>query len=800
MSEIHGARIHINGIVQGVGFRPFVYGLAQRLNLAGWVRNTSAGVDIELDGNYKTIDSFMTALKDETPPLAKIDSLDLTPIQPQGFTTFEIVHSEAISGAFQPISPDVSLCQDCLDELFNPSDRRFRYPFINCTNCGPRFTIIKDIPYDRPKTTMAPFPMCSDCETEYQDPLDRRFHAQPVACPVCGPLIWFEGDGRGEDLLPDATANDFRYPISEPAIQAARLALIEGKIIAVKGLGGFHLACDATNPAAVAELRHRKLRVDKPFAVMMVDSETVGRHCLVNDHERTILESRQKPVVLLIRRSDSNIAATVAPGQDTLGVMLPYTPLHHLLLEPGPGFPDALVMTSGNLCEEPIASSNAEARTRLDVLADAFLLHNRDIHIRCDDSVLRVYFTDVKSQGTQVAERGIYPIRRSRGYAPFPVQLPWDSQPVLAVGGELKNTFCFTRENYAFLSHHIGDMENFETLKSFEDGISHFEGLFRLSPAAIAYDLHPNYMASRYALDRAEQEGIQSVGVQHHHAHIASCMAEHKLNGERPVIGIALDGTGYGDDDAIWGGEFLLADYRGYFRYAHLDYIPLPGGDLAVRQPWRLALAWLKKAGLGWQEQLPPVKYAHHLPNNSEEILSVLNGQISSGINSPLTSSMGRLFDAVSALVGVRFDVNYEAQAAIELEALVDPVESGVYNFDYIENNIEGPATLTIDPNPLLHAMIHDINAEITKSVIASKFHNGLAQLVMDICCRMKDDFDISEVVLSGGVWQNMTLLHSTIGLLQGAGFTTHIHRQVPANDGGLALGQAAIAIHHLFG
>ncbi|MGD8605259.1 MAG: carbamoyltransferase HypF, partial [Anaerolineales bacterium] len=604
MSNLQGARIFISGIVQGVGFRPFVYALAQRYNLTGWVRNTSAGVDIEVDGDPEQLSSFVLALEQEAPPLAYIDRLEVEERPANGFSGFEIRHSEPIPNAFQPISPDVSLCDDCRRELFDPADRRYRYPFINCTNCGPRFTIIKDIPYDRPKTTMAPFEMCPDCRFEYEDPGDRRFHAQPVACPICGPQIWLEVEGS-------------RLGDREEALRLARRMLREGKIVAVRGLGGFHLACDAANSEAVETLRRRKMRVDKAFAVMMPDLGAVEKHCEINPAEIELLSSPARPVVILERRRGSDIAAAVAPGQSTLGVMLPYTPLHELLLEPEPGYPKALVMTSGNLSEEPIATGNQDARERLAKLADAFLLHDRDIHVRCDDSVYRLY------QGKS------YPIRRSRGYAPYPIPLPWETIPLLATGPELKNTFCLTRDKYAFMSQHIGDMENYETMKSFEEGIDHFERLFRIQPSVIAYDLHPNYMATRYALDRAQAENIPAVGVQHHHAHIAACMADNGLP-EGPTIGFAFDGTGYGDDGAIWGGEVLVCDYFTYDRAYHLEYIAMPGGEAAIRQPWRLALAWLRAAGVPWADDLPPVT------TTSDEERRIVENMLQAGVNAPL--------------------------------------------------------------------------------------------------------------------------------------------------------------------
>jgi hydrogenase maturation protein HypF len=763
VTERAGKRIHITGIVQGVGFRPFVYGLAKRYQLNGWVRNTSAGVDIEVDGSPDMLVAFRRALQDEAPPLARIDRLESSERPSNGFQSFEIVHSQSLSDISQPISPDVSICADCLGELFEPTDRRFRYPFINCTNCGPRFTIIKDIPYDRPQTTMAPFPMCPECRREYEDPLDRRFHAQPVACPHCGPHVWLEGD---EHLLIGG-----RLPKGEAAIAKSRQLLQEGKILAIRGLGGFHLACDASNLAAVAELRRRKLRVDKPFALMLHDLAAVDRHCFVNEAEAEILQSRERPIAILRRRADSPIAAAVAPGQGTVGMMLPYTPLHYLLLEPEDDFPDALVMTSGNLSEEPIATDVDEARQRLAPLADAFLMHNRDIHVRCDDSVVRAI------------DKSVYPIRRSRGYAPFPVHLPWEARPLLAVGAELKNTFCLASGDYAFLGHHIGDLENLETLRSFESGVAHFERLFRVRPELLAYDLHPDYLATRYALARAEREDIPATGVQHHHAHVAACLAEHGHPGDRPVIGVSFDGSGYGPDGAIWGGEFLLADYAGYQRVAHLAYVPMPGGDKAVREPWRMALAHLHQAGIEWSGDLPPLAANGQ---TDKRALNVLRRQIVRGLNAAPTSSMGRLFDAVSALAGVRQLVNYEGQAAIELEALVDPAEDGFYPFVIGEQ---------IDPRPVIHGVTADVRAGVSPPIIAARFHNGVAHMVREVCVWQRERQDVNEVVLSGGVFQNVTLLAKAGRLLRAAGFEVLIHRQVPANDGGLALGQAVVAL-----
>ncbi len=769
---MQGLRVHITGIVQGVGFRPFVYGLAARFQLRGWVRNTSAGVDIEVDGEREDVlEAFVKALREEAPPLSHIDELTASFRPVNGFRSFEIVHSESIPAAFQPISPDVAVCDDCLRELFDPSDRRYRYPFINCTNCGPRFTIIKDIPYDRPKTTMAPFAMCPDCEREYSDPLNRRFHAQPVACPVCGPKVWIEFPNDEDEIHSQPRASTFQ---ADDAIQATRKLLAEGKIAAIKGLGGFHLACDATNSKSVRELRRRKLRVDKPFALMMPDLEMIEKHCFVNDAERALLTSSARPIVLLKRRPESNIAEEAAPNQDWVGVMLPYAPLHYLLLEKTKGFPEALVMTSGNLSEEPIAIHNEEARQSLSALADVFLMHDRAIYIRCDDSVVRVF------------ENEIYPIRRSRGYAPFPVKLPWEVPPLLAAGSELKNTFCITHKDYAFLSHHIGDMENYETLQSFEQGVEHFERLFRVKPEALAYDLHPNYLATRYALQRAERENIPSIGVQHHHAHIASCMAEHGLDGSHPVIGLSFDGTGYGTDGAIWGGEFLIADYRSFQRPFHLEYFPLPGGDAAIKKPARIALALLWSLGMEWNEALAPMMAF------KEEERGVLRAQLEQKINMPMTSSMGRLFDAAAALAGVRGQVNYEGQAAVEFEALADSAEAGIYSFTWEQGQVR--------VRSVVESLVRDVLEGVQISKISARFHNGLAEAIRMIVREMGRTYGIREVALSGGVWQNITLLRRTSSLLSKDGFEVYIHRQVPTNDGGLSLGQAVIAARRMTG
>ena len=768
---MQGVKVHITGIVQGVGFRPFVYNLAASLDIKGWVKNTSAGVVIEADGEKDVLDSFLQKLRDDAPPLSRIDEFTASFGPGNGFTQFDIINSESVDGAFQPISPDVAICDDCLRELFDPSDRRYRYPFINCTNCGPRFTIIKDIPYDRPFTTMAGFKLCPDCEREYKDPTNRRFHAQPVACPVCGPKIWLEVGATRESPLQN-----------DDAFTETKHLLSQGKIIAIKGLGGFHLACDATNAKAVKELRTRKLRVDKPFALMMPDIETIEQHCFVSDEEKALLISPARPIVLLKKRSESTIVEEVSPKQDWLGVMLPYTPLHYLLFTNCQSLFSALVLTSGNLSEEPIATGNDEARERLSKLADAFLMHDRDIHIRCDDSVVRVFEDNQKSSIKN--QKLIYPIRRSRGYSPFPVKLPFEVPQLLAAGSELKNTFCITNGNYAFLSHHIGDMENYETLKSFEQGVEHFERLFRVKPVAIAHDMHPNYLATRYALERAEREDLPTFSIQHHHAHVAACMAEHGLT--EPVISVSFDGTGYGDDGAIWGGEFLVADYKSYQRVAHLEYFPLPGGDAAIKKPARTALALLWSLGMDWDGALESVE------EFCAEDQVTLRVQLEKKINTPMTSSMGRLFDAVSALAGGRQKVNYEGQAAIEFESMADSAEAGHYAF--------GVESGQVRVRRVVEALVKDVMAGVSIPKISARFHNGLAEAVRETVQRISGETSIRSVVLSGGVWQNLTLLRRTLSLLRESGFEVYIHRVVPTNDGGLSLGQAAIAATRLRG
>jgi hydrogenase maturation protein HypF len=718
-------QVRLQGIVQGVGFRPFVYNLARRLGLAGHVFNDSAGLVIEVEGEPALLETFLTALRTEHPPLAWVRDLSVTSLPPDGAGGFTIRPSVAETGKFALVSPDVATCAACLAEIRDPGDRRYRYPFTNCTNCGPRYTIIRDIPYDRPNTTMARFTMCPDCRAEYEDPADRRFHAQPNACPACGPSL-------------------------SAGIAEAQRRLAAGEIPAIKGLGGFHLACDARNRAAVERLRARKRRSDKPFALMVRDLAAARELCEVDDDAERTLSGPRHPIVILPRRAQIELPTAVAPGNPTLGVMLPYTPLHHLLFAGAPY--SALVMTSGNLSEEPIAVQNAEARARLGEVADWFLVHDRDIHMRADDSVVRMF------GGVERV------MRRSRGYAPETMDLGRDLPELLACGAELKNTFCLTKGSHAILSQHIGDLENYETLVFFEETLANLKKLFRVTPRAVAYDLHPGYLSTKFAL---AVPGLPKIGVQHHHAHIAACMAENGLTGR--VIGVAFDGTGYGLDGAVWGGEFLVADYAEFERRAHLRYVPLAGGDAAIREPWRSALAYL-----GPDAEIAGVPEAH---------VRTVRGMIATGTNTVPTSSCGRLFDAVAAIAGVRHEVTFEGQAAIELEAIADAACTERYPFEI--------AGEELDFRPMMERIVREREPA---PVIAARFHNTLAAAIHEMCVRMRAEAALNRVCLSGGTFQNMRLLGLTVRALEDSGFEVFLHRRVPPNDGGLALGQAAVA------
>jgi hydrogenase maturation protein HypF len=765
--------IEVTGIVQGVGFRPYVYRLAFERDLAGFITNTAAGVSIEIEGPAEAVDDFVSRLPAEAPRLARITQVAANDIPVRAEGEFRILPSRAGENRRVLISPDVAICDDCLRELFDPSDRRFHYPFINCTNCGPRYTIVRDIPYDRARTSMAVFPMCADCQREYDNPLDRRFHAQPNACWKCGPQVelW---DAVGAGLVPARSRAPTRgaptggFPADPIAEAAARLQA--GYVVAVKGLGGFHLAVDATNPAAVSRLREGKRRVEKPFAIMAADLEAVRNLCELDDASRALLDSPERPIVLLRKKSASPIAELVAPFNLEYGVFLPYTPLHHLLFAAGRF--QALVMTSGNISEEPIAIDNSEAVARLRGIADFFLVHNRDILLRCDDSVVRV-------AGEQPRQ-----LRRSRGYVPVPVFLNEDLPPILAVGGELKNTVCLTRGRHAFLSQHIGDLENLESYGFFETTISSFKRILEIDPQLLAYDLHPDYFSTRWALS---QTGLERVGVQHHHAHIASCMAENHLGGK--VIGIALDGTGYGTDGAVWGGEVLLATYADFERVAHLDYVPLPGGAAAINEPWRMAVSYLHKH---FGEAFPDldIPFVRELERRQ---LAVIVRMLERGVNSPLTSSCGRLFDAVSALAGIRKRVNYEAQAAIELEAAIaGESESSGYPFE-LRPEENG---WIIDTRPMFAALVDDLKCGVLAGIVSRRFHEGLVDVLARVAKLVQAKGGLQSTCLSGGAFQNVFLLDHLKQRLEADGLNVFTHSEVPCGDGGLSLGQALVAAH----
>ncbi len=754
--------IAVQGIVQGVGFRPFVYTQAVNRHLVGFVYNDSQGVIIEIEGVSSALDDFERALREEPPPLAHITNITATSVPVQHEEQFIIVQSRQGKEQLALISPDMTVCADCQHELFAPENRRYHYPFINCTNCGPRFTIIQDVPYDREKTTMRAFKMCPACQHEYEDPLDRRFHAQPNACPICGPQIRL--------LL-----NHKRLHVNGTPVEDAASLLATGKILAIKGLGGYHLACDALSATAVQHLRLRKHREARPFALMVPDVETAAQLCKITAEEAVLLQSAQRPILLLRRRSKHIVTSAVAPESNTLGIMLPYTPLHYLLLAACKQVwkadkPVILVMTSGNVSDEPIAYQDDDAQQRLLPLADALLTHNRPIHMRCDDSVLRV-----TSDGPQF-------IRRSRGYVPEPIQLAMGFPvPLLACGTHLKNTFCLGKEHFAFLSHHIGDLENLETLTSFREGIEHFQRLFAITPNAVAYDLHPDYLATRYALDSAIE---QKFGVQHHHAHIASVLAEHGLS--EPVIGIAADGTGYGSDGAIWGGEIMIADLCDFERVAHLDYVPLPGGDQAVRAPWRMAAVYLQQTfGDSFLEL--DIPFVQQLDRATWHILAQM---IARNLNSPRTSSMGRLFDAVAALLGLSTQVHYEGQAAITLEQHAARYKEMVKTYPFTLSGVQD----TISVTPIIAGIVSDIQNGIPVPYIAKRFHITIAHMLAMTCFLLREQRGLNTVALSGGVFQNQLLLEHTRLQLQHLNFSVYTNRRVPPNDGGVSLGQAAVA------
>jgi len=745
-------RIEVNGIVQGVGFRPFVYNLANQYDLKGEVANTSAGVSIHIEGPPDRIRSFESDLAENPPPLAHVVEISARSESVKPHADFSIVASRGQAQMSTLISPDVSICDECRRELFDPNDRRYLYPFLNCTNCGPRYTIIDDIPYDRPKTSMRHFKMCAACQAEYDDPTDRRFHAQPNACAQCGPHVSLYTNHR--------ESVDADNPI-EKAADFIR----QGQIVAVKGFGGYHLVADALNSEAVMRLRNRKMREEKPFAVMSGDLESIRQYARVQPEEEKLLTSIQRPIVLLQKKTPNPISEAVAPRNKYLGVMLPYTPLHYLLLKYG--F-TALVMTSANLSEEPIAIDNDDAFERLADIADYFLIHNRDIYLRSDDSIVK-----------HTAGHTRY-IRRSRGFVPIPVFLKHAVPPILACGAELKNTICITKGDKAFISQHIGDLENLATLDFFELTVAHLQRLLETTPEIIACDMQPDYLSTQYA---QEQPGIQKVEIQHHHAHIVSCIAEHKLDGE--VIGLSFDGTGYGTDGAIWGGEVLVAEAKKFERVTHLAYVPMPGGTAAIKEPWRMAVSYLHDAfGDNFRDLDLPI-----LEQTDPQKLKIILEMILKGVNSPQTSSLGRLFDGVAAITGIRRRVNFEGQAAMELEMLAAGDAHSIYDFE----GATGDA-FAILPAPIIRGVVRDVQNGLSTAEIGAKFHKTMVVLFAEVCTFVRNESELNRVVLSGGCFQNAILLAGLIKELESRNFKVFAHRQVPANDGGIALGQAMIA------
>ncbi|MFZ1015597.1 MAG: carbamoyltransferase HypF, partial [Terracidiphilus sp.] len=793
--ETHAARkgVQVRGVVQGVGFRPFIYRIATEEDLAGFIGNDTDGVNIEIEGLVPRIDSFLARLRIETPPLARIDSVTVHDLPCTGESGFRIVSSEVKGQVSTGIPADAATCADCIRELFYPADRRYRYPFLNCTNCGPRFTITRRIPYDRPQTSMAAFRMCSACQAEYDDPLNRRFHAQPNACPVCGPRVWLE--------TPDGTS----IPSDDP-VAAAIQRLLDGEIAAIKGIGGFHLSVDATNEPAVQRLRARKHRFGKPLAVMVCDLAAARALCALTPQEEAALQTPARPIVLARARAANGIAASVAPDIPWLGIFLPYAPLQHLLLA-DPRL-HALVMTSANLSEEPISIDNDEAYARLGGIADAFLMHDREILQRCDDSVVAIV------DGTPQL------IRRARGYVPLGVPLPLDALPLLAVGGHLKNVFTLARGRFAYQSQHLGDLENLTGLDFFRHSLDHLMRTFEIEPEIVAHDLHPGYLSTSWAKEWAGERNLPLISVQHHHAHIAACIAEHALTG--PVIGLSLDGTGFGTDGTIWGGEVLVAHLDRFARFAHLAPVPMPGGDAAVREPWRMAFAHLRAAGVRLEESAS-------LTGTGVQEARVLDRMIEKRVNAPLTSSLGRLFDAVAAIVLQRREVDYDAQAAIELEGLAvdEPDDLHGYSFACIEkgngsshperSTVSGdrgthpvggsrgesvkqegrasdPAPAEIFPASMWQELLADLHAGKPPGYIAACFHAGVTNAFIEAARRARTAAGIHQVVLSGGCLHNRRLARLLRAGLQQEGFAVFQHRNVSPGDGGLSYGQTVVA------
>jgi hydrogenase maturation protein HypF len=786
-------QLGIKGIVQGVGFRPFVCQLAKRYGIKGEVANTSSGVSVRIEGISKDIECFCADLIGKAPPLAHISEISACSETVKGFTDFSIIKSKSDADNSTLISPDVSICNDCLRELFDPENRRYLYPFINCTNCGPRYTIISDIPYDRPKTSMRHFKMCEACQAEYDDPENRRFHAQPNACAVCGPRVRLYDNARKE------------IPCENPVSETATL-LRQGYILAIKGLGGFHLAADAENHEAVLRLRKRKHREEKPFALMSYDIAHIRQYAYVEAEEEQLLLSLQRPIVLLRKKQPNPLSEAISPGNKYFGVMLPYTPLHYVLLGSGSGVRGqrlgnskpltpylspltSLIMTSGNMSNEPIVIDNEAAFDRLSGIADYFLMHNREIYLRTDDSIVR----RVRGSGSEVRGKSPSPrtsnpeprtplqfLRRSRGYVPMPVFLKKKVPQILACGADLKNTVCLTKENQAVVSQHIGDMENLATYQFFELTVEHLKRLFRIQPEVIAHDLHPDYMTTRYA---KEQKEMQQIPVQHHHAHIVSCMAEHHL--DEPVVGLSFDGTGYGTDGNLWGGEILIAEMSRFTRVGHLMYAPMPGGAAAIKEPRRMAIAYLYET-FGkdiWNLDLP------FLREIGEKKIKILIEMTEKKVNCPLTSSLGRLFDGIAGMTGIRKQVFFEGQAAMELEMLADETTDAVYDYEQISGDM-----YKIPFQPIVRGVAEDIKQGVHHSEISGKFHRTLIRIFSDLSETICKENGLHCAVLSGGVFQNSILLKGLANSLEAKGIRVFTHSRVPSNDGGISLGQAMVA------
>jgi hydrogenase maturation protein HypF len=756
--------IEIRGIVQGVGFRPFVYQVAQSLGLTGYVFNSSSGLTIEIEGRDRDVSVFLNRLSVDPPQLAVVTDISVSDVEANGDSTFCILRSRDEVGAVGLVSPDLGICDACWRELGNPTNRRYGYPFTNCTHCGPRYTIINDIPYDRATTSMSAFTMCNACQAEYDDPNDRRFHAQPNACGQCGPSVVLVPRSSS---LADCSFTDAN---SLATFRMARALLHEGKILAVKGLGGFLFACDATDDAAVAELRKRKRRPEKPFALMVRDIDATKMLCGVSPADEVALRHPRRPIVVMSRLAGEKLSEGIAPGNSTVGVMLPYMPLHYLLFSDSPEsdseFP-ALVMTSGNISEEPIIVSNEKALQQLSDVADWFLLHDRDIAMRVDDSIVHTF------EGRERV------LRRSRGFVPRTIDLGLEMEEVLAFGGQVKNTFCLTKSRYAILSPHIGDLENYETIQFFDESLDRMKHLFRVAPRVAAYDLHLGYRSTQMALGCAIE---RKIGIQHHHAHIVSCMAENGLRGN--VIGVAFDGTGFGLDGRIWGGEFLVANFADFTRRAHMRYVMLPGGDSAVRQPWRMALSFLRDA---FGRQLPSdLKCFQKVTQKQFEVVDTM---IDRRIQSVETSSCGRLFDAVAAMLGLVSEVTFEGQAAMALETVAARGVEQRYPFALVETE-----PMVLDFRPTIEAIVKGASLGQAHEVISARFHNTLGAAIVEVCCRIRKSDGLNRVCLSGGTFQNLYLLDRTVIELRRCGFGVFLHATVPANDGGISLGQAVIA------